>query len=164
VKKSAGILLYKLTPDGLALLLVHPGGPFFAAKDLGVWSIPKGEYLDEDDPMAAALRELTEETGAVVSADALDPLGSVRQKGGKQVTAWCAEADFDVSTLVSNTFELEWPPGSGVFRETPEVDRGEWYGPEEARAKLNPAQAEFVGRLEELLAERGRLTPTPSVP
>jgi predicted NUDIX family NTP pyrophosphohydrolase len=157
MKTSAGILLYKITEEGLQVLLVHPGGPIFTTRDLGWWSIPKGEYHDGEDPAAAAIRELREETGAVVDAHDLTPLGTVRQRGGKVVAAWCAEADFDVSTLVSNTFDLEWPPKSGRFQETPEVDRAEWFAPVEARAKLNPAQAEFVDRLEAMLAEKNRI-------
>jgi predicted NUDIX family NTP pyrophosphohydrolase len=154
MKLSAGVLMYKFEDDDLKVLLVHPGGPYFTTKDLGSWSIPKGEYEDQDDPVKAAIRELLEETGATVSAEELTELGVVRQKGGKQVSAWCAQGEFDVSTLVSNTFEMEWPPGSGTVREFPEVDRAEWFSPEEAKAKLNAAQAEFVDRLESLLAHR----------
>ena len=153
MKTSAGVLLYKIADDGLRVLLVHPGGPIFTHRDLGWWSIPKGEYHEGEEPAEAAVRELQEETGAVVEVGDLTPLGTVRQRGGKVVAAWCAEADFDVATLVSNTFDLEWPPGSGRFQDTPEVDRAEWFAPTEARAKLNPAQAEFVDRLEAMLAE-----------
>lgn len=158
MKTSAGILLYKIAATTFQVLLVHPGGPIFTRRDLGWWSIPKGEYHEGEDPAAAAIRELQEETGAIVGPRDLTPLGTVRQRGGKVVAAWCAEADFDVSTLVSNTFALEWPPGSGRFQDTPEVDRAEWFGPVEARAKLNPAQAEFVDRLEAMLVEEGRVT------
>ena len=153
MKRSAGILMYRFEDGELRVLLVHPGGPLFTNKDAGWWSIPKGEYHEGEDPMAAAVRELQEETGAVVGTGDLTPLGTVRQRGGKVVAAWCAEADFDVTTLVSNTFDLEWPPGSGRFQETPEIDRAEWFAPAEARAKLNPAQAEFVDRLEAMLTE-----------
>lgn len=153
-KLSAGVLLYTFEGDELRMLLVHPGGPFFTSKDSGWWSIPKGEYLAGEDPVDAAVRELQEETGAVVAVGDLQELGEVRQRSGKVVTAWCARGEFDVSTAVSNTFGMEWPPGSGVVREFPEVDRAEWFGPEEARVKLNAAQVAFVDRLEELLAGR----------
>ena len=131
------------------MLLVHPGGPFWAKKDLGAWSIPKGECDDGEELRDCALRELGEELGAApaLAADALIELGSVRQKSGKVVHGWAAEADFDPSTLRSNAFTMEWPPRSGVEREFPEVDRAEWFDPETARRKINPAQAEFVDRL-----------------
>lgn len=145
-KLSAGILLYRHVDRRLNVLLVHPGGPFWAKKDLGAWSIPKGEYTDTEDAQAAALRELTEETGLDLGHAALIPLGTVTQKNGKVVTAWAAEHDFDVTTLVSNTFQMEWPKGTGL-REFPEVDRAEWFTPEDARRKLIPAQAPFVDRL-----------------
>ena len=154
-KQSAGILMYKIEDGELRVLLVHPGGPLFTKRDAGWWSIPKGEYSGDEDAMAAAVRELREETGAEVEVSNLVELGSVRQKSGKVVTAWGVEMDFDVTTLVSNLFELEWPPRSGVRREYPEVDRGEWFGPEAAREKVNSAQAAFIDRLEALLAESG---------
>ena len=147
-KHSAGIVLYRIVDEQLSVLLVHPGGPFWAKRDLGAWSIPKGEY-DEgegEDALAAALRELTEETGLKLGDVALIPLDAVKQKNGKVVTAWAAEHDFDVTTLVSNTFEMEWPKGTGV-REFPEVDRAAWFAPDDARRKLVAAQAEFVDRL-----------------
>jgi len=155
MKQSAGILMYKVDDGDVQVLLVHPGGPLFAKRDEGFWSIPKGEYGDDEAPLAAAVRELQEETGAAIDDTMqLLELGSVKQKNGKVVVAWGAEADFDVSTLVSNTFELEWPPRSGVNREYPEIDRGEWFGVEAARAKINAAQAAFLDRLMELLAKR----------
>ena len=155
MKQSAGILMYKVDDGDVQVLLVHPGGPLFAKRDEGFWSIPKGEYGDDEAPLAAAVRELREETGAAIDDTMqLLELGSVKQKNGKVVVAWGAEADFDVSTLVSNTFELEWPPRSGVNREYPEIDRGEWFGVEAARAKINAAQAAFLDRLMELLAKR----------
>jgi predicted NUDIX family NTP pyrophosphohydrolase len=157
VKRSAGILMYRFEDAELRVLLVHPGGPLFTKRDAGWWSIPKGEYHDDEDAITAAVRELQEETGAVVETAGLVELGSVRQKSGKVVTAWAVEADFDVTTLVSNLFELEWPPRSGVLREYPEVDRGEWFGAEEARGKINSAQAAFVDRLEAWLEEHGTL-------
>jgi len=154
-KLSAGIVLYQLADGRLRVLLVHPGGPFWAKKDLGAWSIPKGEYEEGRDPRSAALRELREETGLVLPEDGLIPLDTVRQSGGKVVTAWAAEQDFDVTTLVSNTFELVWPKGTPP-REVPEVDRAEWFAPHEARQKLVAAQAAFVDRLIVKLREAGR--------
>ncbi|ACU76082.1 NUDIX hydrolase [Catenulispora acidiphila DSM 44928] len=156
MKQSAGILMYRIEGGELRVLLVHPGGPLFTKRDAGWWSIPKGEYTDDEDALAAAVRELREETGAVVATTDLVELGSVRQKSGKVVTAWGVEADFDVTTLVSNLFALEWPPRSGVMREFPEVDRGEWFGAEEARVKINSAQAAFVDRLEAWLGRGER--------
>lgn len=150
-KRSAGILLYDLEDGALRVLLVHPGGPFWARKDLGAWSIPKGEYEDGEEPYAAALREFAEETGLVLSPGAPVDLGSVRQKNGKVVSAWAVRGGFDPAALVSNTFEMQWPRG-GVPREFPEVDRAEWFGVEQARAKLIAAQAAFVDRLVERLA------------
>ncbi|HWP32161.1 MAG TPA: NUDIX domain-containing protein [Solirubrobacterales bacterium] len=143
------MLLFRRAGQEIEVLLVHPGGPFWAKKDLGAWSIPKGEYEEGEDPRACALRELEEELGADLALDAkrLIELGSVRQKGGKVVACWAAEADFDPAGLRSNTFHIEWPPRSGVQREFPEVDRAEWFGPEEAREKINPAQVAFLERL-----------------
>ena len=129
------------------MLLVHPGGPFWEKKDLGAWSIPKGEYAEGEDPRACALREFEEELGAPPPAQALTELGSTKQAGGKLVTAWAAEGDLDPASAVSNTFTLEWPPRSGLMREVPEVDRAEWFLLAEARRKINPAQGEFLERL-----------------
>jgi predicted NUDIX family NTP pyrophosphohydrolase len=147
--ESAGILLFRRSGEAIEVLLVHPGGPFWAKKDLGAWSIPKGEYEGGEDLKACALRELEEELGADLGLDPdeLIELGSVRQKGGKVVHCWGAEGDFDPAQLGSNTFSIEWPPRSGVQREFPEVDRAEWFGPDEARQKIVPAQSEFLGRL-----------------
>lgn len=129
--------------------MVHPGGPFWAKKDLGAWSIPKGEYGGDEDPRACALRELREELGTDLELDLerLIELGSVRQKSGKTVEAWAAEGEFDPAALRSNTFSIEWPPRSGAQREFPEVDRAEWFGLERAREKINPAQAELLDHL-----------------
>jgi len=132
------------------LLLVHPGGPYWAKKDLGSWTIPKGEYEEDELARECALRELGEELGA--AAPALDPealvdLGSVRQKSGKVVEAWAAEGEFDPALLNSNSFAMEWPPRSGEQREFPEVDRAEWFDPEQARRQILPAQAELIDRL-----------------
>ncbi len=146
---SAGILLYRDRDGELEVLLVHPGGPFWAKKDVGAWSVPKGEVEEGEEPRECALRELEEELGAEFSlapAD-LDELGSVRQKSGKLVHCWAAEGDFDPAALRSNTFTMEWPPRSGTEREFPEVDRAEWFGIEMAREKMIPAQAEFLDRL-----------------
>jgi predicted NUDIX family NTP pyrophosphohydrolase len=152
-RRSAGILLYRLTGDTPEVLLVHPGGPFWARKDLGVWSIPKGEYEEGEDPLACALRELEEETGTALPTSRLVDLGGVIQKSGKLVTAWAAEGDLDAGAVRSNTFTMEWPPRSGRTAEFPEIDRAEWFGVDAAREKLNPAQAEFLDRLVERLGE-----------
>jgi predicted NUDIX family NTP pyrophosphohydrolase len=130
------------------VLLVHPGGPFWAKKDAGAWSIPKGEHEDGDDPRACALREFEEELGTPLPAGAeLTELGTVKLRGGKQVTAFAAEGDLDAEAITSNTFTIEWPPRSGNMREFPEVDRAGWFDLETAREKLNPAQAELLVRL-----------------
>lgn len=151
---SAGILLYRRSSATAEVLLVHPGGPFWTKKDLGAWSIPKGELEDGEEPRACALRELEEELGSRLGLGPSDlaELGSVRQKGGKVVHCWAAEADFDPARLNSNTFSMEWPPRSGVEREFPEVDRAEWFAFEEARRRINSAQADLLDRLSEQLA------------
>jgi predicted NUDIX family NTP pyrophosphohydrolase len=146
-KLSAGILLYRARQGAVEVLLVHPGGPFWAKKDLGAWTIPKGEYEQGEDPLAAARREFQEETGHEPPADGLVELGIIRQRGGKVLTAWAGAGDLDPATVVSNTFTMEWPPRSGVQREFPEIDRAGWFGPDAARAKLLAAQAELVDRL-----------------
>jgi len=147
-RRSAGILLHR---DG-RVLLVHPGGPFWAKKDAGAWSIPKGEYEEGDDPRACALREFEEELGTPLPAGTqLLELGTVRQKSGKVITAYAAEGDLDADAITSNTFTIEWPPRSGRMQEFPEVDRAGWFDIEEAREKLNPAQAELLVRLAPLL-------------
>ena len=130
------------------VLLVHPGGPFWAKKDAGAWSIPKGEYAEGEDAVACALREFEEELGAPPpDRSALTELGTVRLKSGKRITAWAAEGDLDASAVRSNTFTMEWPPRSGRMQEFPEVDRAGWFGLDEAREKLNPAQAAFLDGL-----------------
>ena len=148
-KRSAGILLFRRDGDEVEFLLVHPGGPFWAKKDAGAWSIPKGQIEAEEEPRACAIRELEEELGP---APELDPehlieLGSIKQKAGKVVEAWAAEADFDPASLASNTFSMEWPPRSGSEQEFPEVDRAEWFDLATAREKILPAQAELLDRL-----------------
>jgi predicted NUDIX family NTP pyrophosphohydrolase len=148
-KTSAGILLYRGDGDSLEVLLVHPGGPFWAKKDEGAWSIPKGEVEDGEESRACALRELEEEIGSSLglTPERLTGLGEVRLKSGKRVQGWAAEGEFDPATLRSNTFAMEWPPRSGKEREFPEVDRAEWFAPAQARLKINPAQAAFLDRL-----------------
>jgi predicted NUDIX family NTP pyrophosphohydrolase len=150
-RRSAGILLYRLAGGGPEVLLVHPGGPFWARRDAGVWSIPKGEYGDGEDPRACALREFEEETGTALPPGELIELGSVTQKSGKVVSAWAAEGDIDADSIRSNTFAMEWPPRSGRTAEFPEVDRAAWLGIDAAREKLVAAQAELLDRLLERL-------------
>ena len=150
-RRSAGILLYRVREGAVEVLLVHPGGPFWAKRDLGAWSIPKGEYEQGEDPLACALREFREETGHEPPRDGLLELGSVRQRGGKVLTAWAAAGDLDAATVTGGSFTMEWPPRSGNRREFPEVDRAGWFGAEAARRKLLDAQAELVGRLLERL-------------
>ena len=152
-KRSAGLLMYRGSGAKLAVLLVHLGGPFWAGKDLGAWSIPKGEHAPAEDPLAAALREFQEETGARPRGE-FQPLGDVVQAGGKRVSAWAVEGDFDPAALVSNTFETEWPPRSGRKRSFPEVDRAAWFAPDEAREKINAGQRAFIDRLVELVGKR----------
>jgi predicted NUDIX family NTP pyrophosphohydrolase len=151
VSRSAGILLYRIRGGEAEVLLVHPGGPFWARKDAGAWSIPKGEHDDDEDAQACALREFEEETGTALSPTALADLGTVRLKSGKLVTAWAVEGDLDADAIGSNTFELEWPPRSGRTQQFPEVDRAGWFALEAAREKLNPAQAALLDRLRDLL-------------
>lgn len=141
---SAGILLYRRTASGLEVFLIHPGGPFWANKDS--WSIPKGEYSPEEEPLAAACREFQEETGMAVDGDFL-PLGVIRQPSGKQVTAWALEGDFNPASLVSNTCEVEWPPRSGRIITIPEADRGAWFSLDEARRKIFRGQEALLDRL-----------------
>ena len=148
-RHSAGILLHRAGAAGAReVLLVHPGGPLWAKRDLGAWSIPKGEHGDEEEPQACALREFEEETGVILDAAGLVDLGEVRQRGGKVVRAWAKEGDLDATWLVSTTFTMQWPPRSGRWREFPEVDRAEWFAMDEARRRINPAQAAFLDRLQ----------------
>ena len=145
-KTSAGILLYKKVQGLLQVFLVHPGGPFFAKKDEGAWSIPKGELDEGEDPLAAARREFEEETGCRPEGEFL-PLSPVKQKGGKTVLSWSVEGGCDAAAIRSNTFTIEWPPGSGRMQEHPEVDRAGWFTVEEAKRKINPAQAALIDEL-----------------
>jgi predicted NUDIX family NTP pyrophosphohydrolase len=148
--RSAGILLHRDGPDGREVLLVHPGGPFWAQRDDGAWSIPKGEYGEGEEPLACALREFEEELGSALEhAGELIELGEVRQRNRKLVTAWAAEGDLDPAAVRSNTFRMEWPPRSGRQQEFPEVDRAAWFTLARAREKLVEAQAAFVDRLDE---------------
>jgi predicted NUDIX family NTP pyrophosphohydrolase len=144
---SAGIVAYRRSERGLEVLLVHPGGPFWRNKDDGAWSIPKGEIDVSEDPEQAARREFAEELGPAASIVSLHALGEIRQRGGKRVIAFCGETDFATSSLVSNTFEIEWPPKSGRRQSFPEVDRAEWFDMGTARSKLVTAQAELIDRL-----------------
>jgi predicted NUDIX family NTP pyrophosphohydrolase len=151
-KLSAWLLVYRRTAGGVEVLLVHPGGPFWAKKDDAAWSVPKGEYGAGEDPLEVALREFEEELGSA-PPDPTDArsLGELRQPSGKVVTAWAVEGDVEVRDVRSNTFEMEWPPRSGRTQEFPEVDRAGWFEPDEARRKLLRGQVGFVDRLEELL-------------
>jgi predicted NUDIX family NTP pyrophosphohydrolase len=149
--KSAGILVYRGRAGEVEVLLVHPGGPFWARRDAGAWSIPKGEYADTEDPEAAARREFTEETGWAIKGE-LSPLGEIRQKAGKTVTAFAAKGDFDLASLESNRFEMEWPPKSGRKAGFPEIDRAGWFSFGEAREKMIEGQLPLLDRLQDLLA------------
>ena len=145
-KTSAGLILFREASGELEVLLVHPGGPFWSRKDEGAWSIPKGEFEEGEDPLAAARRELEEETGASAQGEAI-PLGQIRQAGGKVVHAWAVQGDFDPALLRSNTFLLEWPPKSSRMREFPEVDRAGWFSITDAKRKILKSQAELLDRL-----------------
>jgi predicted NUDIX family NTP pyrophosphohydrolase len=154
-KLSAGLLLYRVANQNAAIafevLLGHMGGPFWARKDDGAWSMPKGEYEPGQDPFAAAKREFEEEMGSPPPVAVYRDLGSVSQPGGKLVTAWAVEADFDAAGAVSNTFELEWPRGSGHLQSFPEIDRADWFTAEVARVKLVRGQRPFIDRLQQLI-------------
>lgn len=150
-RTSAGLLLHRRRAQDLEVLLVHPGGPFWARKDDGAWSIPKGEYEPTEDPVAAARREFAEELGSPPPDGPLLDLGEVTQRGGKQVRAWAVEGDLDVTTVVSNTFEMEWPPRSGERQSFPECDRADWFTLDVAVAKILGAQRPFLERLRQSL-------------
>jgi predicted NUDIX family NTP pyrophosphohydrolase len=152
IGKSAGILMYKRAADGISVLLVHPGGPFWKKRDAGAWSIPKGEYADGEQAEAAARREFAEELGREIQGP-LEPLGEIRQKAGKVVVAFAAESDFDTAGFTSNVFEIEWPPRSGRRQSFPEIDRAEWFALPMAREKIIPAQRPLLDRLETLRGE-----------
>lgn len=156
MRHSAGIVLYRHTPaGGVELLLAHMGGPFWAGKDAGAWTIPKGEIEDGETPLAVARREFEEELGLPPPAGEPIDLGEISQRGGKRVAAFACEGDLDPAAVQSNTFTIEWPRGSGRQRAFPEIDRAAWYGPDEARAKLVSGQAELVDRLLLHLAAAG---------
>ena len=147
-KQSAGLLIYRRQNNELEVFLVHPGGPFWKNKDEGAWSIPKGEFADDENPLEVANREFHEETGLTLNAaSAFIPLQPVKQRGGKTVYAWAVEADFDAAHVHSNTFSMEWPPRSGKMAEFPEVDRSEWFAIPLAREKMIEAQRAFLDRL-----------------
>jgi len=154
-KTAAGLLLFRRTPAGPEVLLVHLGGPFWARKDLGAWSIPKGEVAPGEDLLSAARREFREETGMDPTGAAF-PLGQVKQRGGKMVHAWAIEGEFEPSSLKSNTFSVEWPKGSGQFRDFPEVDRAAWFSLPEANRRILPTQAPLLEVLEAAPQLRGR--------
>ena len=150
-RRSAGILLYRGQGEELEVLLVHPGGPAWAHRDLGAWSVPKGEHLDGEDALAAARREFEEELGTAPPEGEARDLGEIRQKSGKRVRAWAIAGDLDTAEIHSNTFMFEWPPRTGKMIEIPEVDRAEWFGIEAAREKINVGQVPLLDRLEQLL-------------
>lgn len=145
-KTSAGILMYRRIGDSIEIFLIHPGGPFWAKKDSGAWSIPKGEINPDEDTLSAARREFNEETGSEIDGDFIS-LEPIRQKGGKIVSAWAVEGSIDANTIRSDTFSMEWPPRSGRQAEFPEVDRAGWFNLADAREKLIPAQVPFIDEL-----------------
>jgi predicted NUDIX family NTP pyrophosphohydrolase len=149
--RSAGILLYRGSGPSLEVLLVHPGGPVWSRRDTGAWSIPKGEYGPDEEPLDAARREFSEELGSAPPAGEPSDLGAVRLKSGKRIRAWALAGDLDPESIISNMFSLEWPPRSGRMQDFPEVDRAGWFAPDLAREKLNPAQVALVDRLQEML-------------
>jgi len=149
--QSAGILLYRNINGQIEFFLVHPGGPFFKNKDEGYWSIPKGEFLPDENPLAAAQREFEEETGRPIKAGKFIELSSIKQKSGKIVHAWGAEGELDADTITSNTFEIEWPPHSGKMTSFPEIDRAGWFSADDARLKINAAQAALIDELQSLI-------------
>ena len=149
-KSSAGILMYRFQGDQVEVFLAHPGGPYWAKKDKAAWTIPKGEFSAEEEPLAAAKREFEEETGTAISGPFLE-LGKLRQPNGKVVHLWAVEGDSDPESIVSNTFEMEWPPKSGKFQSSPEIDRACWFTAESAREKLHKGQVEFIDILLEKL-------------
>lgn len=154
-KLSAGILLYRLRGVAVEVFLVHPGGPFWARKDEGAWSIPKGEYETGENPLEVAQREFQEETGFEIDGT-FHPLTALKQPSGKVISAWTVEGDIDAATLTSNTFTMEWPPKSGHTREFPEVDRGGWFDLSTARVKILTGQRGFLDQLQQLLKDRAK--------
>lgn len=150
-KESAGLLMFRRRNNELEVLLAHPGGPFWKKKDLGAWSIPKGEFEHGEEPLAAARREFAEELGFTAEGDFI-ALTPIQQKGGKRVHVWAFEGDCDPASLQSNTFEMEWPPRSGRMQEFPEIDRAEFFNLSEAKLRINPAQVACLEELEQKLA------------
>jgi len=150
-KRSAGLLLFRRRDTGTEVLIGHMGGPFWQTRDAAAWSVPKGEYAPEEDPMAAARREFEEELGLPPPVGEWLPLGETRTSGGKIVTVWALEGDLDAALVVPGTFTMEWPRGSGTVQEFPEIDRAEWLSTESARQKLVAGQQVFLDRLDELL-------------
>ncbi len=150
MKKSAGILLYRQTNKALEVFLVHPGGPFWKNKDVGAWSIPKGEFTDEEEALDAAKRELEEEVGISCNGPFIE-LTPLKQKGGKLVFAWAAQKNVDCNKIITNTFQMEWPPRSGNFQSFPEVDIAQWFGADDAKQKINSSQSAFIDELIEKL-------------
>lgn len=159
-QRSAGLLLYRRTVRGLEVLLAHPGGPYYARKDAGVWTVPKGELEGDEEPLRAAVREFSEEMGSPPPAGAPVPLGEAKQAGGKVNVVLAVEGDFDATAIRSNTFEMPWPPRSGRIESFPEIDRAAWFEIEEARAKLRSGQLPFLDRLVEAVGT----SPAPSAP
>ena len=157
-KSSAGLVIYRRRLGAGEVFLVHPGGPFWQAKDLGAWSIPKGELAPDEDPLDAARREFTEETGLNISGE-FRPLASIRQPSGKTIHAWAVEGDCDPAAITSNTFSIEWPPRSGTAREFPEIDRAAWFALGEARERITKGQRGFLDQLQQLLGKESRKTP-----
>jgi predicted NUDIX family NTP pyrophosphohydrolase len=155
-KQSAGLFVYRKRDGNLEVLLVHPGGPFWKNKDLGAWSIPKGEFVAGEEPLVVAKREFQEETGLSIDGSFV-PLQPIKQGGGKAVHAWAVEADLDVSHVKSNTFTIEWPPRSGKLTEFPEVDRAEWFQVDTALKKINAAQSDLIRQIQ----ASGMVTPKP---
>ena len=149
-KESAGILLYRIRDEVIDVLLVHPGGPFWAKKDAGAWTIPKGEIGVKEEPLGAAIREFAEETGTSLAGD-FQPLPTIRQAGGKRVLAWALAGDLDAAAIKSNRFTLEWPPRSGKHRDFPEVDKAEWFALDDARQRINKGQIALLDALEAML-------------
>jgi predicted NUDIX family NTP pyrophosphohydrolase len=152
-KKSAGLLVFRIRQNDLQIFLMHPGGPFFARKDLGAWSIPKGEIGENENEAEAAKREFEEETGFQFKGDLIS-LKPIKQKSGKTVVAWATEQDFDVSKIKSNLFEMEWPPKSGKYQQFPEMDRAEWFSVSDAKEKIIPGQNGLIEELEDILINR----------
>ena len=148
---SAGILAFRKRKSGIEVFLVHPGGPFWKNKDAGVWTIPKGEFTDEEDALEAAKREFKEEVGVSIKGNFIS-LNPVKQKSGKWVYAWALKKDIDVTKIRSNYFEIEWPPKSNQLQQFPEIDRGEWFNVAQAKLKIIPAQVSFIDQIVDKLS------------